>query len=76
VSDGTVGNVSVRGAILPHKFTIESTRDDLEQPGVALVMTLATGDSMTVAFSVRHAADLCLGLAQFLTPPDCHEEMH
>ena len=24
---------------------------------------------MTLAISVRHAADLCIALAQFLTPP-------
>ena len=73
IHPGPARNVNTRGAIMPTKLHIDGTQDDAGQPGVAIGMTLPTGDKMTVALSTRHAEDLAIGLAAFLVGPDVPE---
>jgi hypothetical protein len=65
--------VDIRKAILPNKFHILPAQDEAGREGVAIRMTLMTGDTMTIAISADHATDLAIGIAQYLVgdePPE------
>jgi hypothetical protein len=66
----TERNVNARGCIMPQKIRIDATVDDAGTPGVVMTLTLPTGDAMSFAISVDHAADLAIALATFLSAPD------